>query len=245
METNYSEIMCESNEIQQIEENLIDKKNKKYFVLKRFADIIFSAIVMLITAPLMLLLIIIIKIDSKGPALYLQERVGKNGKVFKVFKLRTMCINSEAKGGGIKTASNDPRITTIGRLIRGCSLDEFPQFLNVLKGEMSYIGPRPISVSEHLAVIKELKNANKPIPQGLTPLVKPGITGWALLHGREKISYEDRFKFNAEYENNISIFFDAKIFFLTFKKYLFTNLCVLLLFVFFSIELAHKLNLFK
>ncbi len=223
--------------------NIINTKqpNTFYLFIKRMADIIFSSIVILITLPLMLILAIIIKIESKGPVLFLQERVGKDGRIFKVYKLRTMNINTEDEGGGLITSSNDPRITRIGKLIRGCSLDEFPQFLNVLKGDMSYIGPRPISTDEHLFVLKSLIDNSKDIPQGLIHRVKPGITGWALLHGREKISYEDRFKLNAEYENNISLIFDAKIFLLTFKKYFFTNLCVLGLFVAFATALALKL----
>jgi len=218
----------------------INEKNSKYLLLKRFADIVFSSIVILITTPIMVLLTLLIRLESKGPAFFLQERVGRDGKIFKVFKLRTMHMNTEDQGGGVITESNDPRITKIGKLIRGCSLDEFPQFLNVLKGEMSYVGPRPISLSEHLFVIKTLKEEKRKIPQGLVHRVKPGITGWALLHGREKISYEDRFRFNAEYENNISFIFDAKIFLLTFKKYLFTNLCVLGLFLGFAGFIAYK-----
>lgn len=214
----------------------VKKENevKSYLMIKRIADIIFSLVILTLTAPVMLILIALIKMESKGAALFLQERVGKDGQVFKVFKLRTMYIDTEDIGGGITTASGDPRITKMGKLIRGASLDEFPQFLNVLTGEMSYIGPRPISLSEHSFVLNNIKSQEKEIPQGLVPRVKPGITGWALLHGREKISYEDRFKLNAEYENNISFMFDAKVFYLTFKKYLFTNLCVLGLFLAFS-----------
>ncbi|MFH0703282.1 MAG: sugar transferase [bacterium] len=220
----------------------IDKaKHNFYLVLKRLIDIIFSGTVLFLTAPLMVLLILLIKLESKGPAFYLQERIGKFGKIFKVYKLRTMYIDYEEKGGGIKTIDDDPRITKTGKLIRRISFDEFPQFINILKGEMSYIGPRPISLAEHLIVMNGLKSENKPIPQGLIPMVKPGITGWALLHGREKISYKDRFKLNAQYENNISLWFDLKIFLLTFKKYWFTNLCVLILFLSFTAFICIKI----
>jgi len=205
--------------------------NSYYLIIKRIADIIFSSIILLLTAPLMLVLICLIKLESKGPACYVQERVGQFGKLFKVYKLRTMYINNENSGGGVRTVDNDPRVTKIGKLIRGCSLDEFPQFINILLGSMSYIGPRPISLDEHNFVLQHIEKENQSIPQGLFHRVKPGITGWALLHGREKISYEDRFKLNSEYENNISMFFDLKIFFLTFKKYFFTNMFVMLLFL--------------
>lgn len=218
----------------------LNMPNSFYLVIKRVADIVFSCVVLLLTLPLMLFLMLIIKLESKGPIFFLQKRVGKDGKVFKVYKLRTMQINTEDQGGGVRTVTNDPRITRIGKFIRGCSFDEFPQFLNVVKGEMSYIGPRPISLSEHLFVMKSLKDKKQDIPQGLIHRVSPGITGWALLHGREKIPYEDRFKLNAEYENGISLLFDAKIFLLTFKKYLFTNLCVLGLFLTFSAFIAYK-----
>ncbi len=206
------------------------RKGFYYFAVKRTADVIFSSIVLMLTAPIMFVLICLIKLESKGPAFYIQKRVGENGKLFKVYKLRTMFTDNDKKGGGVRTLTDDPRITKIGRLIRSSSLDEFPQFFNILKGEMSYIGPRPISQEEHQFVLNYLQKNNQQIPQGLIHMVKPGITGWALLHGREKISYENRFKLNADYENNLNLWFDLKIFFLTFKKYLFTNLVVLALF---------------
>jgi lipopolysaccharide/colanic/teichoic acid biosynthesis glycosyltransferase len=174
---------------------------------------------------------ILIKIESKGPIFYLQDRVGKGGKIFKIFKLRTMYIDKETDKNAFCSHENDPRITKMGQIIRPCSLDEFPQFINVLKGDLSYIGPRPISLEEHNFVLEELQFKNKEIPQGLIPIVNPGITGWALLHGRANISYEDRFKLNSQYENNISLKFDLKIFFMTFKKYAFTNILVFTLFL--------------
>jgi len=211
-----------------------NKGNKFYLVIKRLADIVFSSIVLLLTAPIMGVLIVLIKLESKGPAFFVQERVGKDGNIIKVLKLRTMYTDYEEKGGGVRTEQDDPRITKVGKLIRGCSLDEFPQFINILVGDMSYIGPRPISIAEHNIVIHDFQKENRPLPQGVIHRVKPGITGWALLHGRERISYENRFMLNAEYENNISLWFDLRIFFLTFKKYLFTNLCVLALFLLFT-----------
>lgn len=201
-----------------------------YLPIKRTADIILSGGILLSTAPLLLLIMILIKLESKGPVFYIQKRVGKNGRIFDVYKLRTMYTDIKDIGGGIRTEKDDPRITKIGRMIRRCSLDEFPQFYNILKGDMSYIGPRPISVEEHLAVIEEIVKKSEPLPQGIVHKVKPGITGWALLHGREQISYENRFKLNAEYENNLSLGFDLKVFFLTFKKYLFTYMAVIILF---------------
>jgi len=164
----------------------------------------------------------LVKLESKGPIFYTQTRVGKDGKLFSVYKLRTMYTGTESEGGGARTLDDDPRITKIGNLIRKSSFDEFPQFFNILKGEMSYIGPRPLSLEE---------NDEKSIPRGVFHKVTPGLTGWTLLHKREQITYKNRFMLNAQYEDNISLGFDLKIFYLTFKKYMFTNLCVIGLFL--------------
>ncbi|MCK7527897.1 MAG: sugar transferase [Ignavibacteriales bacterium] len=115
----------------------------------------------------MLALIALIKLESKGPAFYAQERVGYLGDVFKVYKLRTMYVSTENDGGGVRTLTNDPRITKIGKLIRKCSLDEFPQFFNILRGDMSYIGPRPISIDEHNFVVNWLKKKDCKFLKGL------------------------------------------------------------------------------
>lgn len=225
----------------ELQQNLIYKKpNNLFLLIKRIWDIGMSSVILVVTAPVMAILIALIKLESKGPAFYIQKRVGQFGNIFNVYKLRTMLVNSEESGGGVKTIQNDPRITKIGKLIRDCSLDEFPQFFNILKGEMSFIGPRPISTDEHNFVLNYLNKGNKQVPQGVIHNIKPGITGWALLHGREKISYEDRFKLNAEYENNMSLMFDLKIFYLTFKKYSFTYLCVIGLFLAFIGLILYK-----
>lgn len=202
-----------------------------YLLIKRFADIALSLFVLAFSLPIMLILALLIKLESRGSVFYTQTRVGKNGRHFKVYKLRTMSMNSESEGGGARTLEKDPRITKIGNLIRKSSFDEFPQFINILKGDMSYIGPRPLSEEEHNLILAGLAQDNKSIPSGVFHKVTPGLTGWTLLHGREKISYENRFKLNTEYENGISMLFDLKIFYMTFKKYLFTNLCVIGLFL--------------
>ncbi len=210
-----------------------------YLLIKRIADIGLSLFVLLFSLPLMAILAILIKLESKGPIFYTQSRVGKDGKLFNVYKLRTMRINTENEGGGAVTLDNDPRITRIGHLIRKSSFDEFPQFINILIGDMSYIGPRPLSLEEHNLILEGFKNQEKPIPSGIFHKVLPGLTGWTLLHRREKISYKRRFKLNSEYENKISLWFDLKIFYLTFKKYLFTNLCVIGLFLLIAAACAY------
>ncbi len=206
----------------------LNKKN--YFYIKRLADICLSLFVLFFSLPIMAVLAVLITLESKGPVLYAQTRVGKNGKLFKVYKLRTMYVNTENQGGGVRTLEYDPRITKIGNIIRKSSFDEFPQFFNILKGEMSYIGPRPLSLEEHNLLIEGFKADGKSVPRGVFHIVKPGLTGWTLLHKREKITYKNRFKLNTQYEDNISLGFDLKIFYLTFKKYLFTNLCVIVMF---------------
>lgn len=207
----------------------LNKKN--YLVIKRIADIGLSLFVLLFSFPLMAILAILIKLESKGPIFYTQTRVGKDGQLFKVYKLRTMYTNTENEGGGARTLDHDPRITRIGNLIRKSSFDEFPQFINILKGDMSYIGPRPLSLEEHNLLLEGFKNDEKPIPRGVFHRVTPGLTGWTLLHKREQITYKNRFTLNTQYEDNISLGFDLKIFYLTFKKYMFTNLCVIGLFL--------------
>jgi len=219
-----------------IEQSVLTNKSlnndfSSYLLVKRIADIGMSLFVLFFSLPLMTLLAILVKFESRGPVFYTQTRVGKDGKLFQVYKLRTMYANTENEGGGARTLDGDPRITKIGNLIRKSSFDEFPQFINILKGDMSYIGPRPLSLEEHNLILEGFKNDKKPIPRGVFHKVKPGLTGWTLLHRREKITYKNRFKLNTEYEDNISLRFDLKIFFLTFKKYLFTNLCVIGLFL--------------
>ena len=221
-----------------IEQNVLINEaiNKKssfidYLLIKRIADIGISMFVLFFSLPLMAILAVLVKLESKGPVFYTQTRVGKDGQLFKVYKLRTMYTNTENAGGGVRTLEHDPRITKIGNLIRKSSFDEFPQFINILKGEMSYIGPRPLSLEEHNLLLEGFKNEQTPIPRGIFHKVKPGLTGWTLLHKREQITYKNRFKLNAQYEDNISLLFDLKIFYLTFKKYMFTNLCVIGLFL--------------
>lgn len=211
--------------------NSIKYLNTGYLLIKRIADIAMSLFVLTFSLPLMLILAVMVKLESEGPIFYTQTRVGKNGKLFKVYKLRTMYTNTENEGGGARTLDRDPRITRIGNLIRKSSFDEFPQFINILKGDMSYIGPRPLSLEEHNLLIEGFKNDKKPIPRGVFHKVTPGLTGWTLLHKREQITYKNRFVLNAQYEDKISLGFDLKIFYLTFKKYLFTNLCVIGLFL--------------
>lgn len=229
---NKTNIITNKNDLMFVTKSQTNTDFMNYLLIKRIADIILSSFVLLFSFPIMAVIGILIKLESKGPVFYTQIRVGKDGKLFKVYKLRTMYINTESEGGGVRTLEHDPRITKIGNLIRKSSFDEFPQFINILKGDMSYIGPRPLSLEEHNLLLEGFKKDQKPVPRGVFHKVKPGLTGWTLLHRREKITYKNRFKYNAEYEDKISLLFDLNIFYLTFKKYLFTNLCVIGLFLF-------------
>jgi len=160
--------------------------------------------------PLFFIIAVLIKLDSKGPVFFLQERLGKNGNVFKIYKFRTMVKNAESKGPGIYTSKGDSRITKVGHFLRKTSLDELPQLLNVIKGDMSLVGPRP-PVPYH-----PYKYNNYSDKQRKRFIVKPGITGFAQISGRNKLSWDERIEFDVEYVENHSLFLDFKILFNTF-----------------------------
>src|SRR5699024_2103632 len=126
---------------------------------------------------------ILIKLDSKGPVIFKQSRIGKEGAIFKVWKLRTMIDNAEKTGAGLTTAEKDPRITRIGKILRKTSIDEIPQLVNVLKGDMSFVGPRP-------APVKHLEKYSKSDRERLQVL--PGITGWSQVNGRNVLTWPER-----------------------------------------------------
>lgn len=195
---------------------------------KRNWDRISATIIFISILPLFILVSLLIKIDTKGPVFYKQKRVGKNGKIFEVYKFRTMIEDSDYLSP--TTEENDSRITRVGKFIRPISIDEFPQLINIIKGDMSFIGPRPISKHE-LETVSRSKLLPVSIIGELIPKVRPGILGWAIFHGREKISYLDRCKLNREYELNCSLLFDSYISFLTMKKYWFSYLIVISLFI--------------
>ena len=185
-----------------------------YKFIKRTADIFISLFGLIILAPVFLIVSIAIKIDSKGPVIFKQERVGKNGKIYNMYKFRSMKINSEHTGTGVYSMKDDPRVTKVGKFIRATSIDEFPQFVNILKGDMSLIGPRPVLTyypkkwEEYTA--EELKRFE----------VRPGVTGWAAVHGRKTNTVEARFAYDNYYVENLSLKLDFKIFFMTIKSVL-------------------------
>ena len=179
-------------------------------VVKRTFDIIFSVAAIIITAPIIALISILIKIISHGPVFYKQERMGLDGKKFITYKFRTMMVNAEENTGPVWAKENDERKTTIGTFLRRTNLDELPQFFNVLKGDMSIVGPRP----ERPVFVEQFK---KSIPQYmLRHKMKAGITGWAQVNGwRGNTSIEKRIEYDLYYIENWSLMFDIKIILMT------------------------------
>lgn len=181
-----------------------------YKKIKSFLDIFFSLLLIALLIPLFILVYILIKILDPGPIFFKQERVGLNEKIFLIYKYRTMVVNAD-KIGPVLTQDNDPRITRLGKFLRHSSIDELPQLINVLKGEMSIIGPRP----EVPSIVKTYTDTQRKVFE-----VKPGITGWAQVHGRDSLSIEEKSVYDIDYVNRISLFLDLKVFFLTFPALL-------------------------
>lgn len=175
-------------------------------LFKRFIDIIFSLFVLILASPVMVVTSALLFINNKGSILFLQKRPGHKEKPFTIIKFKTM---RDLYGEDGRLLPDDKRLTAIGKLIRKLSLDELPQFINVLKGDMSVIGPRPLLI-EYLPLYNE--------KQKIRHLVKPGITGWAQVNGRNEVSWEDRFELDVWYVENMSFMLDLKIVLLTIIK---------------------------
>lgn len=183
-----------------------------YKFFKRLFDITISMIGLIITSPILLITAIAIKLESPGPIIFKQERLGLNGKVFKIYKFRSMCVDAEK--GGVYEKKGDPRVTKVGKFIRKTSIDELPQFVNILKGEMSLIGPRP-TLTYHPWSYNEYTDEQKRMFH-----VRPGVTGWAQVNGRKEVEWPRRIELNVEYVDKMSFYFDLMIFFKTIFKVL-------------------------
>ena len=199
---------------------------KTYEIIKKLFDLIFSSLILIICIPLFFIIAILIKLSSRGPIFFLQERIGKNNILFKCIKFRTMYPEAKdilenllIKDNKLRLEfkenhklKNDPRITEIGKFLRKTSLDELPQFINVLKDEMSIVGPRPI-------VKEEKKRYGKNLKKFLS--IKPGITGLWQVSGRNNLSYKRRVELDLNYIKNFNFLMDIRIIIRTFGVILF------------------------
>jgi len=171
-------------------------------VLKRVFDVLASAISLVLLSPLIALIASAIKLDDGGPVFFVQERAGEDGKPFRCVKFRTMVVGAEKTGLGLEVAKDDERITRVGRFLRHWTLDELPQFFNVLKGEMSIVGPRPTVMSQ---VVRYAPQQHRRLN------VKPGMTGWAWIHGRNRLSWSERIELDVWYVDHWSFWIDLYI----------------------------------
>ena len=179
-------------------------------MFKRLLDLVICIPVSVILMPLFLIIAFLIKVYDGGPVLYKQPRLTVNGKIFNIYKFRSMCMDSE-KGGAQLAKKNDDRITPVGRVLRALHFDEFPQLINIIKGDMSLVGPRP-ERPEIAAQYKEI------IPEFDFRLkVKAGLTGYAQVYGKYNTTPYDKLKLDLTYIENYSFWLDIKLMFLTFK----------------------------
>ncbi len=185
-----------------------------YRAVKRFLDVTASFLGLVLLSPLMLAVSILIKIDSRGPVIFRQTRIGRNGKVFEIYKFRSMCVGAEKTGSGVYSGKGDARVTRIGKILRATSIDELPQLLNILKGEMSFVGPRP-PLTYHPWKYEEYTDLQKRMFE-----VRPGITGWAQVNGRKDVEWHKRIELNVWYVDHMSLLLDIKIMFMTAFKVL-------------------------
>ena len=175
-------------------------------VIKHSFDFIVSFLLIILLSPILIIIAMIIKITSKGPVFFIQKRIGFRNKPFNLIKFRTMSIKHDSKG---YLLPNHMRINSFGRFLRSTSLDEIPELINVLKGEMSLVGPRPL-LDKYLPLYSD--------EQLRRHEVKPGITGWAQVNGRNALSWKEKFKYDVYYVDNNDFLLDMKIMWLTIKK---------------------------
>lgn len=188
---------------------VIKKESLIYLFFKRVVDIIVSLCALIVLTPILIIISILIKTDSKGPVIFKQNRVGVNSKEFTIYKFRSMNVGApEVASNSLKNYTN--HVTAIGKFIRKTSLDELPQLINVMKGDMSLVGPRPVISSEvELLELRRKFGIDKALP---------GITGWAQVNGRDNMTLARKIYLENEYNQNRNFFFDIKILFMTLKK---------------------------
>ena len=177
-----------------------------YKILKRLLDIIISFAALVVLSPCLIIILVLVRIKLGKPAIFKQERPGKDEKIFTLFKFRTMTEEKDENGNLLP---DDKRLNSFGKLLRSTSLDELPELFNILKGDMSIVGPRPLLI-EYLPLYNETQKQRHN--------VRPGLTGLAQVNGRNSLSWEERFKDDVYYVNNMGLLLDTKIFFKTFLK---------------------------
>ncbi len=183
--------------------------------MKRVLDLSISISLLLLISPVILMISLLIKFSSKGPVFFIQRRIGKDMKEFDMYKFRTMVTNAEKIGTGLFSYDDDPRVTSLGKILRKLSLDELPQLINIIKGDMSCVGPRP-PVSYELGNINDF---SEPLKKRFSIL--PGVTGYAQINGRNNLSWEEKINFDLEYieiHKKKGVIFDLKIILITLYK---------------------------
>lgn len=174
--------------------------------MKRALDIVLSGVAMLVLSPVLLVTALLVRTKLGSPVLFHQDRPGRDGKIFRLYKFRSMTDERDAQG---ELLPDEIRLTKFGKLLRSTSLDELPELWNIFRGDMSIVGPRPLLV-KYLPLYNEEQRHRHD--------VRPGLTGWAQVNGRNSITWEDKFRYDVWYVRNISLLLDVKIVFLTVKK---------------------------
>lgn len=182
--------------------------------IKRLLDIVLSVLGIVVCCIPMLIIAIVIKIDSPGPVIFKQKRLGYKGKVYEIWKFRSMCVGAEQTGSGVYSGKGDARVTRVGNILRKTSLDELPQFFNTLVGTMSFVGPRP-PMTYHPWPWEDYTDEQRRMFD-----VRPGITGWAQVNGRKEVEWHRRIELNVWYVDHVSLWLDLKILWLTVWKVL-------------------------
>lgn len=180
--------------------------------IKRILDVTIAVVGLVICAVPMAIVTLLIRLESPGPAIFRQQRLGRDGKPFEFLKFRSMCQGAEHTGSGVYSGKGDTRVTRLGRILRATSIDELPQLINILRGDMSLIGPRP-PLTYHPWPIEEYTPEQRRMFE-----VRPGITGWAQINGRKGVEWHRRIELNVWYVDHVSFLLDLKIFFLTIYK---------------------------
>lgn len=185
-----------------------------YVKLKCLISRLIGVIGLLILWPLFIIIAILIKLDSKGPVFFKQERLGYKGKPFNMYKFRSMCVGAEQMGSGVYSNDGDPRVTKVGRFLRGSSLDELPQLINLANGTMHLISCRPPLVYHPWPLEQYTREQLHMFD------LRPGLTGWAQINGRKDVEWNKRIEMNCWYVDHVSFILDIKIFFITIFKVL-------------------------